>query len=90
MPVGSDFAAFRFESGRCTVILVARGEDGEYPYVDVGYLHLYDLFSTAAMAAMQAPGVARAGGALCACRGDAETRLRALRRRLVRAGGRER
>ena len=36
------------------VILVARGENGEYPYVDVGYLHPFDLFSTTAMA-MQAP-----------------------------------
>ena len=36
------------------VMLVGKGEGGRYPYVDIGYLHPYDLFSTVAMA-MQAP-----------------------------------
>ena len=35
-------------------MLVSGGRDGRYTYVDIGYLHPYDLFSTASMA-MQAP-----------------------------------
>ena len=36
------------------VMLAGQSGDGRYTYVDIGYLHPYDLFSTASMA-MQAP-----------------------------------